>query len=79
MSLPKTAPAAADLEVEYYAGGRGEEYPLAVVRDGCRVLVSEVIERKRTRDAASGLLRETFVCRLENGEVVTVERVALQD
>ena len=72
-------PGPADLEVEYYAGGRGEEYPLAVVRDGRRVLVSEVIERKRTRDAASGLLRETFVCRLENGEVVTVERVALQD
>ena len=73
-SLPKTATGPADLEVEYYGGGRGEEYPLAVVREGRRLLVAEVKERKRTLDAASGALRETFVCRLENGEIVTIER-----
>jgi len=73
-SPPKAAPRSANLEVEYYGGGRGEEYPLAVVREGRRLLVSEVKERKRTLDAATGVLRETFVCRLENGEIVTIER-----
>ena len=53
---------------------RGEEYPLAVVKDGRRLLVVEVRERKRRRDAATGTLHETFVCRLENGEIVTIER-----
>jgi len=71
-SPPRTVPAG--LEVEYYAGSRGEEYPLAVVRDGRRLLVSEVKERKRIVDSATGVLRETFVCRLEDGEVLTVER-----
>jgi len=74
MSILKAANPAADLEVEYYAGGRGQEYPLAVVKEGRRLLVSEVKERKRLRDLKTGVLRETFVCRLENGEVVTVER-----
>jgi hypothetical protein len=70
----KTPSSPADQEVEYYAGGRGEERPLAVVRAGRRLLVSEVKERKRIVDSATGVLRETFICRLENGEVVTVER-----
>ena len=71
-SPPRTVPAG--LEVEYYAGSRGEEYPLAVVKDGRRLLVAEIKDRKRIFDAAAGVLRETFVCRLENGEVVTIER-----
>ena len=74
MTFPEKADPAVDLEVEYYAGGRGEEYPLAVVKDGRRLLVSEVKERNRRLDAETGALRETFVCRLENGETVIIER-----
>jgi hypothetical protein len=73
-SPPRDIAAALPFEVEYYAGGCGYEHPLAIIREGRRLLVAEVRERKRLLDAATGAQREIFVCRLENGEVVTIER-----
>lgn len=63
-------------KVEFYAGYRSEETPRAVVMDGVRVEVAEVLERKRRR-AAPGIAEESveeYRCRLADGRVIVLER-----
>ncbi|MBC7363360.1 MAG: hypothetical protein H5U07_02300 [Candidatus Aminicenantes bacterium] len=62
-------------QVEYYAGGRGQETPLAVHRQGKRILVIKVLSEKRVLDVSSGQTREWYKCLLENGEVIEVKRL----
>jgi len=68
-------PEATDAKVEFYAGQRGDETPRAVVIDGRRLEVRQVLDRRRTLDAATGSIRETWRCRLEDGRSVTIERL----
>ena len=69
------SPDATDATVEFYAGHRGDETPRAVVIGGRRLEVRQVLDRGRTLDAATGSVRETWRCRLEDGRVVTVDRL----
>lgn len=62
--------------VEFYAGYRPEETPRAVLLEGVRVDVAEVLERKRRR-AAPGKVEdsvEEYRCRLADGREIVVER-----
>lgn len=59
--------------VECYAGSRGEETPRAVVFGGKRFEVAAVLSRARTLDASTGLTREAWRCRLDDGRTVAVE------
>ncbi len=61
--------------VESYSGYRGEETPRALVLDGERFEVAGVLSRKRVLDAATGLRREVWECRLSDGRSVIVERL----
>lgn len=60
--------------VEYYAGGCGQEKPLAVYREGKRLLVVKILSEKRLLIPQTGQTKEIYECLLENGEVLTVER-----
>ncbi|HEK85082.1 MAG: hypothetical protein ACPLZD_04990 [Candidatus Saccharicenans sp.] len=60
--------------VEYYAGGCGEEKPLAVYIGGERLLVKEIISAKRILDKDSPRQKDIFECLLINGERVRVEK-----
>jgi len=61
-------------QVEYYAGGCGQEKPLAVHRQGKRILVVKILSEKRVLEAVSGQTGERYECLLENGEVIRVEK-----
>jgi hypothetical protein len=60
--------------VEFYAGGSGQEKPLAVYAEGKRYLVEKVISRKRIMDSQSGRIKEVFKCQLTGGEMVKIEK-----
>jgi len=60
--------------VEYYAGGCGQEKPLAVYRAGQRLLVVKILSEKRLFISLTGERKEYYECLLETGEVVKVER-----
>jgi hypothetical protein len=62
-----------EVSVESYAGYKGEETPRAVVLDGKRFEVVSILSRKRVLDSASGLRRDVWRCRLDDGRAVTVE------
>jgi len=62
-------------EVECYAGYKGEETPRAVILDGKRVGVGNVVSRKRVLERGGGRTREVWHCRLEDGRAVTIERL----
>jgi len=61
-------------QVEYYAGGSGQERPLSIYRDGERQLIEKVISRKRIMDSRTGRLKEVFECELAGGEKIEIER-----
>ena len=61
-------------QVEYYAGGSGQERPLSIYRDGERQLIEKVISRKRIMDSRTGRLKEVFECELAGGERIEIER-----
>jgi hypothetical protein len=60
--------------VEYYAGFRGEERPLAVYVGGERIDVVKVISSQRVRDNLTGQSKEIFECLLANGQKVKIEK-----
>lgn len=60
--------------VEWYAGYCGREKPRAVWCGGHRLEVAEIIWQKRIRIVRSGLTREVYLCRLENGRQVRIEK-----
>jgi hypothetical protein len=62
-----------DQVVEFHAGYKGEETPRAVLFEGRRIEVASVILRKRIVDSRSGLRREVWRCRLDDGREVTIE------
>jgi len=66
-------------QVEYYAGGSGQERPLAVYRDGKRWLIEKLISKKRIMDSRTGRLKEVFECQLAGGEKIEIERELGQD
>ena len=61
-----------DIEVECYAGHKGEETPRAVVLEGERFEVRSILSRQRVLDRADGSRREVWRCRLDDGRTVTV-------
>jgi len=61
--------------VEYYAGGWGEEKPLAVYKGDERILVKKVILAERILDSLTGGKKEVFDCLLINGERVKIEKL----
>ena len=67
-------PAGVETVVERYAGYKGDEAPRAVVIDGIRFEVVEILFRKRALDQASSRIREVWRCRLTDGREVVVER-----
>ncbi len=60
--------------VEYYAGGCGQEKPLAVYVEGKRLLVIKILSEKRLLIPQTGQKKEIYECLLENGEVLTIQR-----
>ncbi len=60
--------------VEWYAGYCGQEKPVAVWVAGFRLEVVEVIWQKRIRSRTGRPTREVFLCRLENGRQVRIEK-----
>jgi len=65
--------------VEFYAGGNGQEKPLAVYRAGERHLIEKVISKKRIMDSRTGRIKEVFECQLAGGEKIEIERELEQD
>ena len=65
--------------VEFYAGGYGQEKPLAVYRAGERHLIEKVISKKRIMDSRTGRIKEVFECQLAGGEKIEIERELEQD
>jgi len=63
-----------DAKVESYSGYQGEETPRALVLDGKRFEVASVLSRKRALDSETGLRREVWKCRLNDGREVLVEK-----
>lgn len=68
--MPKDLPGA---RVEFHSGYKGEEAPRAVILEGRRLEVRGILSRERGLDNASGLVRDIWHCRLEDGRRVTVE------
>ncbi|HRD02495.1 MAG TPA: hypothetical protein PLP57_07645 [Candidatus Saccharicenans sp.] len=66
-------------KVEFYAGGTGQEKPLAVYAGGERHLVNKVISKKRIMDSLTGRIKEVFRCRLDSGEIVKIEKELTSD
>jgi len=62
-----------DARVESYAGHKGDETPRAVILEGKRFAVLNIISRKRALDRASGKMADIWVCRLDDGRAMTVE------
>jgi len=62
-----------EVNVESYAGYKGEETPRAVVLEGKRFEVVSILSRKRALDSAGGGIRDIWRCRLDDGRAVTVE------
>lgn len=62
-----------EVNVESYAGYKGEETPRAVVLEGKRFEVVSILSRKRALDPAGGGMRDIWRCRLDDGRAVTVE------
>ncbi|MDD8021379.1 MAG: hypothetical protein PHU81_09450 [Acidobacteriota bacterium] len=60
--------------VEFYAGGSGQETPLAVYAGGERHLVARIISKKRIMDKQSGQIKEVFECQLTGGEIVKIDK-----
>jgi len=72
---PGSSPAALKACVEFYAGHKGDETPRAVVVDGRRLEVVEILRRTRALDRADGRVRDVWRCRLEDGRAAAVERL----
>jgi hypothetical protein len=70
--MPRTF---AHVSVECYAGHKGEETPRAVVIDGKKLEVVAVLSRERALDVSTGLTRQAWRCRLDDGRIVTVELI----
>ncbi|MGB8957763.1 MAG: hypothetical protein WCC00_02000 [Candidatus Aminicenantales bacterium] len=68
-------PAGVETAVERYAGYKGDETPRAVIFDGMRLEVIEILLRKRVLDPASSRIRDIWRCRLADGRQVVVERL----
>lgn len=60
-------------DVECYAGHKGQEIPRAVVIEGKRLEVVQVLSRSRSLDASSGRTRESWRCRLDDGRIAAIE------
>lgn len=60
-------------DVECYAGHKGQEIPRAVVIEGKRLEVVQVLSRGRSLDASSGRVRESWHCRLDDGRIAAIE------
>lgn len=60
--------------IEYYAGFRGEERPVAVYEGDKRIEVVKVISAKRVRDKLTGQTEEIFECLLANGQRIRIEK-----
>ena len=71
---PKEGRILGDFEIECYSGYKENETPRSVVIGGQRIEVAEILERKRVREAGTGATSEVFVCRLEDGERMCLER-----
>ncbi len=61
-----------DVKIEFYAGARADESPTWVTMDGRRCRVEKIVSRERVQTFSG--LREVFVCRLDTGQVVRLER-----
>jgi hypothetical protein len=59
--------------IECYSGYKGEETPRAVILEGRRLEVRGILSRERALDAATGLTRDIWRCRLDDGRNVTIE------
>jgi hypothetical protein len=68
-------PAGVETAVERYAGYKGDETPRAVVIDGTRLEVVEILLRQRVLDQDGGRIRDVWRCRLADGREVVVERL----
>ncbi len=75
MNVSDGTPNATDVIVEFYAGHKRDETPRAVVIGGRRFAVRQVLDRGRILDAATGAIRETWRCLLEDGRMATIERL----
>lgn len=62
-----------DARVECYAGSKGEETPRAVVMGGHRLEISEILDRRRVLDRASGWISQIWRCRLADGREARLE------
>jgi hypothetical protein len=60
-------------DVEFYSGHKVNESPRAIVLEGKRIEVTAVLGRKRVRDIRSDRDVDVFLCRLEDGETVSLE------
>ena len=60
--------------VESYAGSRGEETPRFVIMGEQRFGIKTILQRERIQDIKTNEIREVFLCRLENGDVIRLER-----
>jgi len=60
--------------VEYYAGYKGEERPVAVYVGELRLEVVRLISVKRIQEKGGSRFIEIFECLLANGETVKIER-----
>jgi hypothetical protein len=61
------------VEVESYAGYRGEETPRVVTIAGKRFNVTAVKSRKRVHLVAGGNTFDVFACRLDDGRRIVLE------
>jgi hypothetical protein len=66
-------PVDVDAKVEWYAGYKGDEAPHAVLTAGVRCEVRSVLSRHRVFDQVSGLRRDVWRCRLDDGRIVIIE------
>ncbi len=68
--MPEDLPGA---RVECHSGYKSEETPRVIVLEGRRLPIVEILSQNRSIDRASGLVRDIWRCRLEDGRRVTVE------
>lgn len=61
------------VEVESYAGYRGDETPRTVTIGGRRFDVTEVASRRRVHLVGGGNLFDVFECRLDDGRLIILE------
>ena len=60
------------IKAEFYSGHKAAETPRFAVIEGRRLMVLEVLDRKRTFDQKTGEITDLFRCRLEDGRIVDV-------